>query len=224
MNECIECKEPVTERQEGVLCEECERWQHRVCGTRITREQYRQGMEDGYLDWSCNECILERNPVEPQEDVYAAELGDFVEPEDFIEDDLENPYPQPRRKLFDSLGYEYTLKVDKRRPAITWRCAMKAARCKATVMERDGYIRGTQNHVCDNIPGREKVAVIRRNVKQQALDRPFDSAAEMVEQVLCEEIGVGNVVLHPSFVIMSGKSIPDYTAVMEVILDLIPRT
>ena len=59
-------------------------------------------------------------------------------------------------ELVDTDGYRYTLKVDKRRPGITWRCSQRNQEltCKATVHDRLGfYVRGGQPHVCDAHPG-----------------------------------------------------------------------
>ena len=38
---CIFCAKEVTSRQEALLCDGCDRWQHRRCQTGITREDYR---------------------------------------------------------------------------------------------------------------------------------------------------------------------------------------
>ena len=54
---CIFCSEEVTSRQEALLCEGCDKWQHRRCQTGITREQYRDAVKSG-LDvvWRCLCC------------------------------------------------------------------------------------------------------------------------------------------------------------------------
>ena len=43
---CVSCSEIVTTRQEALLCDRCERWQHRRCGTGITRETYRRAVRE----------------------------------------------------------------------------------------------------------------------------------------------------------------------------------
>ena len=54
---CIRCKEPVRARQEGLLCDGCERWQHRTCDSRITRAEYRTSVKCGRdIDWRCVDC------------------------------------------------------------------------------------------------------------------------------------------------------------------------
>ena len=63
--ECIVCVLPVTPRQEGVLCEQCDRWQHVTCGTNISRRQYRQAILEGHIDWECGECRPARDDEPP---------------------------------------------------------------------------------------------------------------------------------------------------------------
>jgi len=110
-----------------------------------------------------------------------------VIPEQLGEPPLENPAPRPRPviqeqapvtytvvaassskgkdSLVDSLGYRYTLKVDKRRPTVTWRCASgHTPPCKATVMVRaQDYFRGSQHHVCTPQPGQQTALEVRRD-------------------------------------------------------------
>ena len=54
---CIRCKEPVRAWQEGLLCDGCERWQHRKCDSGITRDEYRTSVKCGRdVDWRCEDC------------------------------------------------------------------------------------------------------------------------------------------------------------------------
>ena len=54
---CIFCTEIVTSRQEALLCDGCDRWQHRRCETGITREQYRAAVRSGEdVIWRCLYC------------------------------------------------------------------------------------------------------------------------------------------------------------------------
>ena len=45
---CIKCKKEVRTRQHGILCDLCERWQHRTCETGITVQQYRLAVKGEY--------------------------------------------------------------------------------------------------------------------------------------------------------------------------------
>ncbi len=208
---CIACERPVTNRQQGLECDGCQRWQHRTCGTGITQAEYRAAARAGReIDWRCATCpqipVLEiqvlpedglvqipvqipalpalpealpqllpelpQEPARPRVSLYVGDLTDFAVPQQLPEPELENPAPRPRPvvpvdgpvtytvvpasttmgndSLLDSLGYRYTVKVDKRRAAVTWRCfSRRNPPCKATVMERDdSYVRGSQHHVC----------------------------------------------------------------------------
>ena len=54
---CIFCTEEVTSRQEALLCDGCDRWQHRCCETGIMREQYRNAVRSGKeVIWRCLYC------------------------------------------------------------------------------------------------------------------------------------------------------------------------
>ena len=54
---CIFCAKEVTSRQEALLCDGCDRWQHRRCQTGITREDYRAAVRSGKeIVWTCIYC------------------------------------------------------------------------------------------------------------------------------------------------------------------------
>ena len=54
---CVKCDFEVRQRQEALLCEGCNRWQHRTCGTGVTREEYRAAIRSGgSIDWRCLQC------------------------------------------------------------------------------------------------------------------------------------------------------------------------
>ena len=44
-NVCIICRKTVRRRQHAIECESCERWQHRVCGTGINVDVYREAVK-----------------------------------------------------------------------------------------------------------------------------------------------------------------------------------
>ena len=58
---CLHCHMQVRPHQEALLCDKCDRWQHKNCNTGIiTRVQYRQ-LEKGEIDmpfWYCKECKM----------------------------------------------------------------------------------------------------------------------------------------------------------------------
>jgi predicted RNA-binding Zn-ribbon protein involved in translation (DUF1610 family) len=54
---CIWCKQPVRARQQGLLCDCCERWQHRTCNSGISLIAYRTAVRCGEdIDWRCEDC------------------------------------------------------------------------------------------------------------------------------------------------------------------------
>ena len=54
---CIVCQKNVRPRQQALLCDGCSRWQHRVCNTGITQDDYREAVRnDGTINWRCQEC------------------------------------------------------------------------------------------------------------------------------------------------------------------------
>ena len=61
---CLFCAEEVTSRQEALLCDGCDRWQHRQCQTGITREQYREAVRSGLeVIWWCLYCSTSSTPI-----------------------------------------------------------------------------------------------------------------------------------------------------------------
>ena len=61
---CLFCAEEVTSRQEALLCDGCDRWQHRRCQTGITREQYREAVRSGLeVIWRCLYCSASSTPI-----------------------------------------------------------------------------------------------------------------------------------------------------------------
>ena len=49
-------------QQEALLCEGCQRWQHRTCGIGITRMEYRKAVKLRQdIDWVCNQCKENEN-------------------------------------------------------------------------------------------------------------------------------------------------------------------
>ena len=61
MDMCIECNRIVTGRQQALECDYCNQWQHRICGTRLTLNEYREAVRNGGLDWVCGPCLAQEN-------------------------------------------------------------------------------------------------------------------------------------------------------------------
>ncbi|KAI0232988.1 hypothetical protein LSAT2_016769 [Lamellibrachia satsuma] len=65
---CLSCLRIVRKRQEALLCDGCNLWQHRVCGTGVSRAFYRQ-LVKGSVDlpqWRCCNCAPKvHTPVPP---------------------------------------------------------------------------------------------------------------------------------------------------------------
>ena len=54
---CVACKEPVRPCQQGLQCDGCFRWNHRVCNTGISLEVYRAAVNEGAeIEWQCEFC------------------------------------------------------------------------------------------------------------------------------------------------------------------------
>ena len=55
---CVVCKRLVRRRQEAFQCDVCDHWQHRTCGTGITRAFYNKINKQPELMafWSCKNC------------------------------------------------------------------------------------------------------------------------------------------------------------------------
>ena len=57
MDSCIICDKIVRPRQEALLCDGCERWQHRTCQTGISQHDYRGAVRSGNsINWHCEDC------------------------------------------------------------------------------------------------------------------------------------------------------------------------
>ena len=64
MSLCIYCNKKVTSRQEALLCENCNRWQHRICKTGILRKEYLQAVKSNIdLILMSGKCKLKVPPI-----------------------------------------------------------------------------------------------------------------------------------------------------------------
>ena len=67
MDSCIVCDQIVRPRQEALLCDGCEWWQHRTCQTGISQLEYHGAVRSGKsIDWRCVGCegpIMNSTPL-----------------------------------------------------------------------------------------------------------------------------------------------------------------
>ena len=94
-HECVVCGLEVRQRQEALQCDSCDLWQHRVCGTGISRGDYRR-MVRGELEafkWYCRDC-----PLPVAHSSILDEETSLRDPEMPVETDLQ---PTPQNTSFD---------------------------------------------------------------------------------------------------------------------------
>ena len=66
---CIACDREVRPRQHAISCDICERWQHRLCDTGITLQEYTLARQDNQLQFICRPCeenywsVAEQEPL-----------------------------------------------------------------------------------------------------------------------------------------------------------------
>jgi len=67
------------------------------------------------------------------------------------------------------------------------------------VTEVDGaFVSGANLHCCPPLPGRAKAAEIRKEVKATGCEHVFDSASEIVEKVLLQQVASGELEMLPT--------------------------
>jgi len=134
--------------------------------------------------------VSQVNVVAPRVPPATGDVSDFVI--------VQEGSAKGRDLLVDKDGYQYTQKVDKRRPqTITWRCSTRS--CKGQFAVRDAtFIRGVHAHTCTPQPGRVMAAQIRRDVKASACQRVFDSAGEITEATYLAHVQPGSIELLPT--------------------------
>jgi hypothetical protein len=92
-NMCVDCCLVVTDEEEAVQCELCDKWQHRACNSVVTAAQYHNAVVgDGNPNFVCINCNVRDNLQDVQE---------VVEPE---EDSLEDVVPEIFRRTHRHTG------------------------------------------------------------------------------------------------------------------------
>ena len=90
MDLCIECNRVVTGRQQALECDHCNKWQHRICGTGISQQEYREAVRsrEGF-DWICGPCLVDINEdSEEENNTHIDQLGEYVVPPLIVEQDV----------------------------------------------------------------------------------------------------------------------------------------
>ena len=93
-------------------------------------------------------------------------------------------------KLFDSVGYSYTVKR-RNGQSTTWRCSQrsKAINCGATVRQvGDLYLPGPRDHIHPPVPGSDTAAAIVHVSKVIAQENPFKSAGDIINELIREHV------------------------------------
>ena len=91
---CISCNQEVTQRQEGLLCEGCNRWQHRTCNTGVTRQQYRNAIRTNCdIVWQCTQCSIPEEPNFEESGPDFSSDDDVPNPEEPNLDDSDSDEP-----------------------------------------------------------------------------------------------------------------------------------
>ena len=94
-----------------------------------------------------------------------------------------------RDKLFDTVGYSYTVKRRTRQCSTTWRCTLrsKTVNCPANIRQEGvTFWPGPREHVHQPSLGQDIVAAISHVSKKQADEHPFRSAREIVGDLVSE--------------------------------------
>lgn len=180
--------------QEALLCDRCNLWQHRKCGTGITRAAYRAAVREGReIDWMCHLCFSQANEIPvPINGAVAAGHSETESPSEIVTyEKICSSTQRGEHKLIDSLGYSYTVKR-KTNVCVHWRCALrnKNITCPVVIKEHNNneYIRGEMDHchppeACPALS--TKVSSI---VKRKAMEDVFRPAADIVDEVLREHV------------------------------------
>ena len=93
---CIQCTEPVRQRQQGIQCDGCHRWNHRTCNTGISQAEYRDAVRAGAdIIWFCPFCPVAESTRLTEHETSA----DILESEEF------NP-PRPANSTAESTIYD----------------------------------------------------------------------------------------------------------------------
>ena len=165
INHTVSVDQPVRERQEGLLCDGCDRWNHRTCNTVVSRTQYREAIRNDLdIDWQCKECRetqhdqpspSSQSPISsvPAPRPSPTSTVQLFSDESSLEDpSLDNIEPEPptavtydfveygsirkKVKLVSSEGYTYNIKANFQ-TSTHWQCTIRPKNqpCRTTVKQ-----------------------------------------------------------------------------------------
>ncbi|XP_068230924.1 uncharacterized protein [Palaemon carinicauda] len=212
MDKCLLCLNTVRPRQEALLCDGCNLWQHRTCGTGVTREDYRKAVREGVeIDWRCAtcssklgntaDCITDHPPDEALVDNLINE-DSVNNGECLIEDQAQAlvecityekvcaSSQRGKQKLVDSQGYSYTFKRETT-VGVHWRCAVrnKNVKCGMIIKEvNNSFIRGPSEHSHPPETCPATTSKVSKLIKDKAMEDVFRPALEIVEEVILENV------------------------------------
>ncbi|ESO00153.1 hypothetical protein HELRODRAFT_175974 [Helobdella robusta] len=102
---------------------------------------------------------------------------------------VENATKRGGNHLVSSDGFYFTIKSKTKGGNVTWVCTKKTSGCKARVIESNHCFVSKQEHTCSATTGAVQLAKIRAATYQNAIDKPFMSALEIVKQAITENVG-----------------------------------
>ena len=75
---CIICEKQVRGRQQALLCDGCNRWQHRVCKSGISQKDYREAVQQNKaINWQYKGCLpANAKDVTSDRDTTILSIGD----------------------------------------------------------------------------------------------------------------------------------------------------
>ncbi|KAK6178355.1 hypothetical protein SNE40_013151 [Patella caerulea] len=190
---CVKCTNPVRPRQEGLQCDSCLLWQHRTCDSGITRDEYTSlNRHRTAFEWKCCRCVAPLPPTEEEIDIEESftverpyQLPDPViessmseDEQDisvFAEEEPELAYTieeaattRGKKKLFDNIGFAYTIKTDKK--TTVWRCCKRKIPLDLTMMS-EGSLRRHQRRRYRHVEGQLFKIWDEYNEKQMSTSR-----------------------------------------------------
>ena len=168
---CICCNQEVTQRQEGLLCEGCNRWQHRTCNTGVTRQQYRNAIRSNCdIVWQCTQCSIPEEPL-PQDGTVTYSKGKSK---------------RGAEQLISSDGFSYNIMRRNKNGDIKWQCVVRNSKvkCYAQVTESgDSFVVGSQPHLHPADPGAIQKNTMRTQGKEDAIANPYKSGLQIAKDL-----------------------------------------